>query len=288
MRKSAEPAAEGAWRNLYSLYLEKREFAKADKLVEDALRSSPRNRWAIQAQGFLLRMLRPEAEWETFLRERSSWQDSLFEIQVAYGKFLKDRSRWQEAVKYYNRGLEGAPQNGPAWLELADVYYQLGDLAAAEQCIFNSFRYGIRDPYVYELYGLVLQDLAVVYKEMEAVYRGFRDEIREFHEGLDARKIKHIMQRAEKILEEGFNHDLQSRSMAQLLYHLYCGNGRVEAARNLRQGFWFHFSGPPRPQPPPRLFSGYGYREPHLHVRFSEVSFPLVRALEKTDFFEPF
>ena len=286
--KSADPAAEGAWRNLFSLYMTRREFTKANGLVEDALQGSPRNKWANLAKGYLLRMLRSDAEWEAFLKAKSSWKDSLFGIQIAYGKFLYDRGQWKEAIKYYNRGLEGSPANGPVWLDLAEAYYKDGDPIASEQCIHNAFRFGIDNPRVFELYGLVLQDLAEVFQSMPLVYRGFREEIREYHREVDASRIRAILKRAEQLLEEGFKHDLHSRSMAQLLYHLYLSNGRTEAARNLREGFWFHFTGPSHPGRPVVLSTISPPPDARLSIPLSEITFPLVMGLRRADFFEAF
>jgi hypothetical protein len=74
---------EGAWRNLYSLYLTRRDFSRAHTLVDQALEASPGNRWAQMAKGFLIRMLGSGDEWESYLRDRSSWKDSLHGIQIA-------------------------------------------------------------------------------------------------------------------------------------------------------------------------------------------------------------
>jgi hypothetical protein len=112
--------------------------------------------------------------------------------------------------------------------------------------------------------------------------------------------------RAEKIVEEGFPKALESRSMAQFLYRLYCRNGRVEAARNLRADFWFHFSGPPPRHPPPPLVEPSHYwggggpgspfrapdrpagASPRLRPALTYVTFPWVLRLQSSDFFEIF
>ncbi len=259
-----DPCAEGAWRNLYSLYLGKRQFDKAHGLVDEILKDAPKNKWANFAKGYLLRMLAPGEEWENFLREKSSWQDSLFEIQIAYGKFLKDKRQYRESAKYYSRGLEGAPNNGPAWLDLAEVYYRQGLMIYAENCIRQSFNFGINDPYIFELYSLILQD-----------------------GNPNANGGRARWNAAERLLEEGFPHDLHSRSMAQLLYHVYCHNGKIESAKNLRENFWFHFLSP-------SLISGINLRFGNipegnrLRIRLSEISYPLIRHFSQSDFFEPF
>lgn len=277
--KEGSECQEVAWRNLYSLYVSGRRFDQANGLVEDILKGDPKNKWANAAKGYLLRMLMPGEDWEAFLKEKSSWKDSLFEIQIAYGKFLKDRGQWEEARKYYSRGLEGSPRNGPAWLELADVQYRLGYLVFAETCLRKAFEAGIADPYVFELYGMVLRDLSR--------YAASGRAMRELGYGWDEAWAARCWLIAERILENGFPYDLHSRSMAQLLYHLYCHNGKVEAAANLRSGFWFHFTGPPRPKSP-RLGEFHPVRETRLSVPLGYVAFPLARAAAKTDFFEPF
>ncbi len=259
-----QPCAEGAWRNLYSFYLDSHDFKNANGLVEQALNVAPKNKWANFAKGFLLRMLDPGDGWENFLREKSSWQDSLFEIQIAYGKFLKERGQLSEAAKYYSRGLEGSPKNGPGWLDLAEIYYRLDYLVFSETCLRQSFRFGIADPYIYELYSRLLQS-----------------------GNPDAEGGAERWQAAERVLEAGFPHDFQSRSMAQLLYHVYSHNRKVDAAANLRDQFWFHFQGPRRVHQ--MALVGMRTRgKLQLHIALDEVSFPLIRSLSTTDFYEAF
>ncbi|MDB5050282.1 MAG: Tetratricopeptide repeat [Fibrobacteres bacterium] len=277
--KAGSDCEEVAWRNLYALYLGRKDFTKANGLVDEILKGDPKNKWANAAKGYLLRMLMSDEDWEGFLRDKSSWKDSLFEIQIAYGKFLKEQGQWEEARKYYSRGLEGAPRNGQGWLELADIQYHLGYFVFAETCLRNAFDAGVNDPYVFELYGLVLTGLST--------YAASGWEMRELGFGWDAAWAARCWRMAERILEDGFPHDLNSRSMAQLLYHLYCHNGKVEAAENLRSGFWFHFTGPALPknvrlgdaEPEPRL---------RLSIPVSFVAYPLIAAASATDFFEPF
>lgn len=259
----AEPkCAEGAWKNLYSLYLSRNDFSRANGLVEEAIKENPKSKWANFAKGYLLRMLAPGDDWENFLRAKSSWSDSLFEIQIAYGKFLKEKGMLDEAAKYYSRGLEGAPVNGPAWLELADVYYRLGLMVFAQTCVFQALHFGISDPYVFELLSRILQD-GPAYSDKQRWHA------------------------AEQILEEGFPHDLASRNMAQLLYHVYCHNGKVEAAYNLKETFWFHFNSP-GPRKEAKLGENPNQNSPRLPIRLSFYSYPLVTALADADFVEPF
>jgi hypothetical protein len=130
--------------------------------------------------------------------------------------------------------------------------------------------------------------------------------MRELGFRLDTAWANFQWRRAEKIVEEGFPKALESRSMAQFLYRLYCRNGRVEAARNLRTDFWFHFSGPPPLYRSPPLHDlshysggpGAGSRlrgpdhlagaSPRLASGLSYVTFPWVRKLQSSDFFEIF
>jgi len=277
--ESGSECEEVAWRNLYSLYIGQGRLDRADELAGEILKSDPKNKWAAAAKGYLIRMMMPGDEWERFLKEKSSWKDSLFEIQIAYGKFLKDRGQWEEARKYYGRGLEGSPRNGPAWLELAEVHYRLGYLVFAETCLRKAFDAGIADPYVFELYGLVLMDLSG--------YAASDRAMRDLGFGWDSAWAARCWRSAERILENGFPYDLHSRSMAQLLYRLYCHNGKTEAARNLRSGFWFHFTGPRMPKK--EVLAPFAEEPgPRLGITMGYVAFPLLRAAAASDFFETF
>jgi tetratricopeptide (TPR) repeat protein len=281
--------AEIAMRNLFSLYLARGRLDSAQTMVDAALKANPRHKWANASNGYLLQMRSTDEEWERYLREKSEVQDSLFDIQLAYARHLKGQKRFEEAVRYYNRGLEGAPGNGPAWLELADTYYRMGLSFLAQASLDKCFAAGIRDPYVYELLGLVLVDMssyAAQGKTLQDWRWGVLD-MRDLHWGLDPSWADRCWRMAERNLESGLGHDLQSRSMTQLLYHLYSHNGKTEAANNLREDFWFHFTGPriPRqinligPDTPPTSW---------LRIRLGQVSGPLVFAAGRSDFFEPF
>ena len=277
---AAEPCKDVARKNLYSFLLDRREIAKAHALCDRILSGEPKDKWANESKAYLVRMAVSDEEWEGFLKAKSDGRDSLFDMQIAYGALLKNQGRYEEAKRYYTRGLEGAPRNGPAWLELADVYYRLGMPFLAQTCLMKSFEAGIRDPYVYELLGRVLVDLTR--------YAAKGEEMRALGWGIDSLWAERCWRLAELNLENGFPHDLQSRRMAQLLYHLYCHNRRPDAANSLRQGFWFHFTGPAIPRearlhppalPPPSAL---------LTVRLGFIGRPLSDAAAAGDFFEPF
>ncbi len=286
---------DAARKNLYSFYLDRRKTEKAQALCDRILALEPKDRWANDAKAYLVRLAVSDEDWERFLKEKSDGRDSLFEMQIAYGRLLKSQGRFEEAKRYYSRGLEGAPRNGPAWLDLAEVHYRLGLPFLAQTCLMKSFEAGIRDPYVFELLGRVLVDLTR--------YAAKGEEMRALGWGIDSLWAERCWRMAEGNLESGFPHDLQSRSMAQLLYHLYCHNRKTDAARELRKGFWFHFTGPEIPREawlhPPVDTSESPCLAPEtsgcrtggnllLAVRLGFVAHPLAAAVFATDFFEPF
>lgn len=275
--------------SLYNSYLTRKNFIKAQAMVDQILAGEPKDRWANFAKGNLVRMSTSDESWEQFLKEKSNSPDSLFEIQIAYGKYLKDQRRYAEAKQYYARGLEGSPRNGPAWLDLAEVYYRLELPFLAQTSLEKSFQAGISDPYVYELLGRVLMDLsnyAADRKTDQDRLWGVLD-MHDLQWGLDPAWAERCWKLAEKNLEDGFPHELHSRSMAQLLYHLYCHNGKIEAANNLRSDFWFHFTGPAMPKhyelKHPTLWTGL-----HLENRSGEFGKLLGSTVSLSDFYEPF
>ncbi|MEO7423754.1 MAG: hypothetical protein ABI036_01125 [Fibrobacteria bacterium] len=284
-----EPCREAARKNLYAYYLDTQAMQKAQALVTEILAQEPKDKWANAANGYLARLALSDEEWEAYLKEKSDRKDSLFEIQIAYGKYLKEHKRYDEAKRYYTRGLEGAPRNGPGWMELADVYYRLDLPFLAQASLEKSFEAGISDPYVFELLGKVLVALSgyAADRKREYAYLFGVLDMHDLQWGLDPAWAERCWRLAERNLERGFPHDLHSRGMAQLLYHLYCHNGKVEAAQNLRSGFWFHFTGPAMPaqmrlDPPP------SFPDSRLDINLDEITLPLVWAASRADFFEPF
>jgi hypothetical protein len=112
-------------------------------------------------------------------------------------------------------------------------------------------------------------------------------DMRDLQWGLDPSWADRCWRMAEGNVERGLPKDLQNRSMAQLLYRLYCHNGRSEAARNLRENFWFLFSGPAISKKAMRLGPSYAPGS-GLDIRLGATSAPLVLAALRTDFFEAF
>lgn len=299
------PAAackDAARKNLFSYYLDRRELEKARAALDRILSAEPKDKWANDAKAYLVRLAASDEEWEAFLKSKSDGRDSLFDIQIAYADLLKSQGRYEEAKRYYNRGLEGAPRNGPAWLELAEVYDHLEMPLLAWEALDNCFAAGISDPKVFEVLGRVLI--------RASAYASERRPLREREWGaLDMRDLRWTLgpewaercwRLAEANLEMGLPKDFHRRSLAQLLYHVYCHNGKVEAARALRETFWFHFAGPsviPKlrlraeerdPGAPCLASAGGGCASggrAALDVNLGFVAYPLARAAGRGDFF---
>ncbi|HAO99412.1 MAG TPA: hypothetical protein DCQ83_05155, partial [Fibrobacteres bacterium] len=226
--KTGSLAGEGAWRNLLGLYLARAQYSEADALLNHVLREKPHNRVAALAKASLLRQLRPDSEWEYFLKAKSSVRDSLPDLQIAYGEFLESHARHTEAVKYLDLGLAKLSGYGRGWFLLAQAQYHLGYHYFAMDCLANAGRAGYREADLYELYARVLR--ACCMNEADP-------------------RAEKARQAAQQFLEEGLPKDLHRRSMAQLLYHMYCQNEKPDAARQLEKDLWFHFEGPSQDKP---------------------------------------
>jgi tetratricopeptide (TPR) repeat protein len=299
---SGAACKEAARKNLFSYYLDRRELEKARAALDRILGAEPKDKWANDARAYLVRLAASDEEWEAFLKSKSEGRDSLFDIQIAYADLLKSQGRYEEAKRYYNRGLEGAPRNGPAWLELAEVYDRLEMPLLAWEALDNCFAAGISDPKVFEVLGRVLI--------RASAYASQRRPLREREWGaLDMRDLRWTLgpewaercwRLAEANLEVGLPKDFHRRTLAQLLYHVYCHNGKVEAARALRGSFWFHFTGPAvvpklrlhgerRDPDAPCLAAAKGGCKlggrADLDVNLGYVSFPLANAAARGDFF---
>jgi len=256
-------ADEAAWRNLLSLQMALGRYGRAGALVDAMLAVKPGQRTALQAKAALLRQFRPEAEWEEFVRTRALASP---DMQLVYGELLLERGKYSEAVKYLDRALVDIPESGRGWRLLAEAQYRLGYYYFAIDCLQNAGRAGYHPAEFYELYARVLT----------ACCTGDADP----RQG-QARAA------AEGLLEEGLPKDLSRRSMAQLLYHMYCQNLKPDAARKLEQDLWFHFEGPYRDVPPlgDPDWNNAGIDARNLKVKFGLYDFPLVMALRHTDVF---
>ncbi len=264
---SRAPASEGAWRNLLGLYLAQRRFGEADQLLDEVLYEQPHNRVAALAKASLLRQLRPDSEWEDFLRSKSSPQDSMPDLQIAYGEFLESHGQYQDAVHFLDLGLAQMSEYGRGWFLLAEAQYHLGYDYFALDCLANAGRAGYDKADLYELYARTLRDCCM---------------------GADDPRATRAINEAQHFLEEGLPKDLQNRSMAQLLYHIYCENLNPEAAQHLREDLWFHFEGPGHDAPAlgyaawPRA----GLDAQGLLIDFGLYDLTWVMALGHTDFYQ--
>jgi hypothetical protein len=257
---------EAAWRNLFSLYLASGRPQLADGLMDSILFDLPRHPFALVAKAMILRHLRPDSEWEEFIRKRTRLSDSLPDLQIAYGQFLLEHGRLEESVRYLSAGLAAAQHRVKGWLALAESQYQLGYHFFALDCLSNVFRLGGEDARSHELYARVLRACC-----MEA----------HGQQGEKARKM------AEKTLEKGLPQDFSRRPMAQLLYHVYAQNQKPAAAKRLREDLWFHFQGP-APAEISLLQLGYsprGLEASRLSIAFGLHSFDYVRAFQSDDQF---
>lgn len=257
-------AREAAWRNLLALRLAQNRVRDAESLLEDVLAKDPRHRLALLAKAAFIRQFRAPAEWESYLREQASAEDASPDMQLAYGELLTDRGRYEEAVRMLDRGLAERPGAGHGWFQLARAQYRLGYYYFAIDCLQNAGRAGYQSPDFYELYARVLHACCT------------DDE--------DARAVR-ARAAAEELLEKGLEKDLHRRSMAQLLYHLYCLNGKPDAAKTLERDLWFHFEGPRRDVPglgdPVWPRTDPGARE--LRVKPGIYSLTWVLALRESD-----
>lgn len=290
---------EPARKNLFSFYLDRRRFQDARSFTGRILAAEPRDKWANQANAYLARMALSDEDFELWLKSKTDSRDSLFELQIAYASLLKSQGRYEEARRYYARGLEGSPRNGPAWLELAEVYRRLDLPLLAQSSLEKCFEAGIRDPRVFEVLGRVLVEISRYAAEgvsaRDRYYWG-RLDMRDLNWNLGPGFADRCWRMAEANLERGLPADIMNRSMAHLLYHVYCHNGKVDAAHALRSGFWFHFSGPVWPRDP-RLVppesgaagpwaSGHEQGFAWLTVSLGYVALPVSVTASHGDFFE--
>jgi tetratricopeptide (TPR) repeat protein len=255
-------AAEAAWRNLLALQMALGRYGRAEALVDAMLAQRPGQRAALQAKAALLRQFRSETEWEEFVRTRALASP---DMQLVYGELLLDRGQYAEAVRYLDRGLAELPGSGRGWRLLAEAQYELGYYYFAIDCLQNAGRAGYHPAEFYELYARVLQ----------ACCTGDADP-----------RQGRARAAAEDLLEAGLPKDVHRRSMAQLLYHMYCQNSKPEAARALERDLWFHFEGPHRDVPElgnPNWNKGLKARE--LKTVIGVYSLTWIRAMRESDLY---
>lgn len=293
---------DAARKNLFSYYLDRRELEKARLALDRILAAEPKDKWANEARAYLVRLAASDEEWEAFLKAKSDRRDSLFDLQIAYADLLKSQGRYEEAKRYYNRGLEGAPRNGPAWLALAEVYDRLDLPLLAWESLDNCFAAGIADPKVYEVLGKVLMHASQYgAQRVSWIDHAFGAlDMRDLRWGYGPEWAERCWRMAEANLEQGLPRDFHRAALAQLLYHVYCHNRNPEAARNLRETFWFHFIGPrivrqarlrgPDREPGPSCFregaGGSRLQCPAaLDVNLGYIGYPLAKSAADRDFF---
>jgi tetratricopeptide (TPR) repeat protein len=255
-------AAEAAWRNLLALQMALGRYGRAEALVDAMLAQRPGQRAALQAKAALLRQFRSETEWEEFVRTRALASP---DMQLVYGELLLERGQYAEAVRYLDRGLAELPGSGRGWRLLAEAQYELGYYYFAIDCLQNAGRAGYHPAEFYELYARVLQ----------ACCTGDADP-----------RQGRARAAAEDLLEAGLPKDVHRRSMAQLLYHMYCQNSKPEAARALERDLWFHFEGPHRDVPElgnPNWNKGLKARE--LKTVIGVYSLTWIRAMRESDLY---
>lgn len=290
-----------ARKNLFSMYLNRNRLDEARGLTARVLASEPRDKWANEASAYLARMALTEEDFEAWLKTKADGRDSLFDLQIAYAGLLKAQGRFEEARRYYARGLEGAPRNGAAWLDLAEVYERLGLPLLAETSLQKCFAAGIGDPRVFEVLGRVLVAISRYAAEGVSAHEHYywgRLDMRDLKWNLGPEFAERCWRLAEANLERGLPHDLMSRPMAHLLYHVYAHNGKVQAAHALRAGFWFLFAPPAVPRDPRLVWNAPGNPLPwnipgvpgsaRLAVNLGPVSFLLARSANRGDFFDAF
>ncbi len=253
------PAWEGAWRNLVGLYASQGHLTQAESLLSRIAIKQPRNRAIAVARAGLVSQLRPDFEFEEFLKNNSQPQDSLPEIQLSYGEFLVRQKRWQESIHYLDWGLDKLSLYGRGWRLLAEAQYHLGYQVFALACLENAFRAGYRESDLYELFAQVLRACCMAVEDERSV---------------NARKA------TEHLLEEGLPKDLHRRSMAQLLYHVYCQNSKPDAALRLEKELWFHFEGiePFIPEIGFGLWNQSGLESQKLNYAIGLFSLPWIKA----------
>jgi len=285
---------EGTWKNLFSIYIGSGFFQKADELVEGIMDTVPSTIWAQESKINLIDILGTQSDLIEYLKEKSSWRDSLFAIQIAYASMLKKRKQNQLAINYYTRGLEGNPRNGEGWLELAELFLEEGQRDLTLKSMQMAIQAGIDNPIYFELLNkLIRLRMTQNFRLREIKKQDRKKCIQTWRPGYCQQNIDRYMKDVvdsnfigfTKVIEHAFTQITGIRSLAQTLHILYQSLGRKIEARNLKSRFWFHFVSPHPvyydiqelnfPQPP----------QPRLTINFSYISYPLIRIGLKNDWF---
>jgi tetratricopeptide (TPR) repeat protein len=149
---------DACWKNLFSIYMGEGRYQKADELVEKVMKDYPKTIWAQQYKINLIQMFGTRADLVSYLESKSSWHDSLFAMQTAYGRLLKENGYIDKAIEYYTRGLEGNPKDGEAWLELAEIYHMQDKNILVMQCLGAAIHAGISNPLYFQLLASIIRE----------------------------------------------------------------------------------------------------------------------------------
>ncbi|MBF0432720.1 MAG: hypothetical protein HQK83_15660 [Fibrobacteria bacterium] len=284
---------EASWKNLFSLYFGRGWYAKADSLVEEILASSPKTIWAQKYKINLIHMLGTRLDLQQYLKAKSSWKDSMFLIQIAYGKLLKENGQKESAISYYNRGLEGSPQYGEGWLELAELYYDQSNLDLTNKCLMLAIKAGINNPLYFKLLALLFQERIFFTFVKLRLYERDKSEClfsikpgscRAYFDKVINTEVYDSFRNIKDILEDAFLQGIYVREVSRMLYYSYGALGLKLHAQNLKNQLWFHFESPY----PVHLNFGEPYfpkkRLLLLKTEFTPVTFPLYLNFLRKDF----
>ncbi len=251
--QAASPWDQAALRNLFSLYFSMGWLVQADSLVEHVMTEKRGAFWAQQYKINLIQFLGTRSDLLMYLAKKSSWRDSLFEIQIAYGMLLKQNNQLALAEKYFARGLEGNPKNGMGWLELAQLYQEQNRLKHMWHCMRMGIEAGTNNPIYFDLLAHLMQEqIFITFDRLKKNREKYANCIlswapgacREYYENAAKEYIIPEFQRFRKTLEHAFLQGFHSRAIAQQLVNVYGGLGLKTHADNLRAQFWFHFRSP--------------------------------------------
>lgn len=252
-----------AWKNQFSLYLLRKEYIQADELVSQLLKVDQGKLWAQDAKIYLLKLFGTPADLENYLRENSSWKDSLFALQIAYGRILKQKGELTQAIHFYNMGLDGNPKNGEAWLELADIYLRSGNNTYASQCLDFAIQQGVRNPIFFSIiqkivadqrYRLTLKRLEIEKNSTNCYLTVVSSDCYAYYQKIIQDDVLEPMGKISTILEKTFFANTFEGELARELAFYYGLLGKKENQLRLFQNYSFHFFIPFIPNPSPQLY----------------------------------